>query len=114
MLLALLILSSFFLAFLKGLKHGGHICQPFLAPTYLVGLMFIVWFTSGCTKGITILIIMVTLDRIVGLVGAIVRLAYLTKLLGTRLLRDSIRQASSRCASFGLPHSRSGHSSILL
>ena len=96
MLLALLTLSSLFLAFLNGLKHGCHICQPFPAPMLLVGLMLVKQLTSGCTKGLAILIITPTLTRIEGLVGAPVSLAQLAKLLSARFLRDSNRRASAR------------------
>ena len=91
-LLALLTLSSFLLTFLNGLKHGCHICQPFLAPMLFVGLMLVGWLTSSCNKGLAILIIALTLAGIVGQVGATMSLAQLAnKLLSTRLLWDSIK-----------------------
>ena len=91
-----LTISSLFLAFLNGLKHGCHICQPFPAPMLLVGLMLVKQLTSGCTKGLAILIITTTLACIVGLVGAPVSLAQLAKLLSAHFLRDSKRRASTR------------------
>jgi hypothetical protein len=92
----LLTLSSFLQAFLKGFEHGGHVCQPFLTPLLLVGLIHGGRLTSGCKEGLTYLVVMMTFARVVCLVCTAVSPAQLAKLtdktfrcalsyLGTRL-----------------------------
>ena len=66
----LLTLSSLFLDILKSLKHGHHVGRPCIPPILFVGLVLVRWLTSGCTEGLTILVVAATLIRVVCLVGS--------------------------------------------
>jgi hypothetical protein len=91
MLLALLTFCNFFLAFLNGLKYGSHVCQPFLAPILFVGLMFVGQLSSKLFEGLTIIVPMATVSRVMSLMGPTVSLAFLAKLLDSCLFQDSIK-----------------------
>jgi hypothetical protein len=88
-LLALLILTSFLLAFCISLKHGLHEGHALIAPRLFVGILGLRGLTCCCLKGLTILAVIATaVQGIVSLVGTAVGLATLAKLLTVTLLRD--------------------------
>ncbi len=84
-------LTSPFLALLDGLEHRHHVGYALVTPKLLVGLLSIGGLSRTCAEGLTFLIIATTVACVMCLVGAAVSLAMLAKLLGMRLLRDSIR-----------------------
>jgi hypothetical protein len=69
MLLALLRLTSFCLAFCISLKHGLHEGHALIAPRLLVGLLELRGLTCCCLKGLTIAVIATAVQGVVGLVG---------------------------------------------
>jgi hypothetical protein len=89
MLLAFLGLTSF-LGFCISLKRGLHEGHLLVAPILLRGLLSIRGHTCGYAKGLTILVIAMTVAGVVHLVGTAMSLATLANLLTACLLRDSI------------------------
>jgi hypothetical protein len=92
----LLRLTGFLLAIGINLKHVLHEGHALIAPRLLVGLLGLRGLTCCCLKGLTIAVIALVVQGVVGLVGTAVGLATLAKLLTVTLLRDSTSQAS-RC-----------------
>ncbi len=98
MLLTLLRLTGFLLAFHISLKHGLHEGHALIAPRLLEGLLGFRWLTCCCLEGLTIVVIAMAVQGVVGLVGTAVSLAMLAKLLTATLLRDSTSWAPRRLA----------------
>jgi hypothetical protein len=86
-LLALLRLTGFLLAFCISLDHGLHEGHALIAPRLLVGLLGLGGLTCCCLEVLTIIAVIATaVQGVVGLVGTAVGLATLAKLLtATRL-----------------------------
>ncbi len=96
MLLALIRLSGFLLAFCISLEHGLHEGHALIAHRLLVGLLGLRGLTCCCLKGFTIAVIATAVQGVVDLVGTTVGCAMLAKLLTVTLLRDLTSQAP-RC-----------------
>ncbi len=103
MLLALLRLIGFLMAFCINLEHGLHEGYALIAPRLLVGLLGLRELTCCCLEGLTIAVIATAVQGVVGLVGATVGLAMLAKLLTATLLRDSTSRAP-RCLALQVTH----------
>jgi hypothetical protein len=86
MLLALLRLTGFLLAFCISLKHGLNEGHALIAPRLLVWLLGLRGLTCCCLEGLTIAVIAMTVQGVVGLVGTAMDLATLAKLLTATLL----------------------------
>jgi hypothetical protein len=84
-LLVLLRLTGFLLAFCISLEHGLHEGHAHIAPKLLLGLLGL----CCCLEGLTIAGIAMAVQGVVGLVGTPVGLATMAKLLTVTLLRDS-------------------------
>ena len=97
-LLALLGLTGFLLAFCISLKHGLHEGHALFTPRLLVGLLGLRGLTCCCLKGLTIAVIAMAVQGVVGLVETTMGFAMLAKLLNATLLRDSTSQAPRRLA----------------
>ncbi len=96
--LALLRLTNFLLALRINLKHGLHKGHALIAPKLHIGLLGLRGLTCCCLEGLTIAVIEMAGQRVVGLVGTAVGLATLAKLLTATLLRDSTSRAPRRLA----------------
>ena len=103
MLLALLTFCSFFLALLDSLEHGGHVCQPFLAPILLVGLMFIRQLSSKLSEGLTILIPMAAVSRVMSLMSPTMNLGFLAKKLTRAFFGTQSSESLLVCPSWVYP-----------
>ncbi len=96
MLLALLRLTGFLLAFHISLKHGLHKGHALIAPNLLVGLLGLRGLTCCCLQRLTIAVIATSVQGVVGLVRTAVGLATLAEPLTATLLRDLTSRAP-RC-----------------
>ncbi len=85
--LVLLRLTNPFLALLDAFEHHHHVGYAVIAPKLLLGPLSIRGLTCTRAEGRTFLIIVMTVAHII---HATVGLAVLAKLLGVRLLWDSI------------------------
>jgi hypothetical protein len=95
-LLAPLKLTSFLLAFCISLKHGLHEGHAIIAPRLLVGLLGLRGLTCCCLEGLTIAVIAMAVQGVVGLVGTTMCLATLAKLLTATLLINLTSQPPRR------------------
>jgi hypothetical protein len=82
----LLRLTGFFLAFGMSLEHGLHKGHALIAPRLLLGLLGIRGLTCCFLEGLTITVIAMAVQGVVGLVGTTVDLATLAKLLTVTFL----------------------------
>jgi hypothetical protein len=98
MLLALLRLTSFLLAFCISFEYGLHEGHALIAPRLLEGLLGLRGLTCSCLEWLTIAVLVTAVQGVVGLVQTVVGLAKLAKLLTATLLRDSTSQAPRRFA----------------
>ncbi len=98
--LFLLLSLTSFLSLNIGLKHDLHEGHTFIAPKLLVGLLGLRGLTCCCREGLTIAIVAMAVQGVVGLLGAAMGFATLAKLLTASLLRDSFTQAP-RCFPLG-------------
>jgi hypothetical protein len=96
--LALLRLTCFLSAFHISLEHGVHKRHALIAPKLLVGLLGLRGLTCYCLEGLTIAVIAMAVQGIVGLVGTAMEFAMLAKLLTATLLRDLTSRAPRRLA----------------
>ena len=64
MLLALLLLTSLFLALLDGFEHRRHVGYTLIAPKLLVGLLSIEGLTCACAERHTFLVIAMTVAHV--------------------------------------------------
>jgi hypothetical protein len=90
-------LPAFFLAFCISLEHVLHKSHALIAPKLLVELLGLKGFTCCCLEGLTIAVIGMAVQGVVGLVGTAVGFATLAKLLTATLLRDSTSWAPRQC-----------------
>ncbi len=67
MLLVLLRLTGFLLAFCISLNHGLHEGHALIAPRLLVGFLGLRGLTCCCLKGLTIAVIVTAVQGVVGL-----------------------------------------------
>jgi hypothetical protein len=98
MFLTFLRLTSFLLAFHISPKHGLHEGHALIAPRLLVGLLGLRGLTCCCLEGLTIAVIAMAVQGVVGLEGTAAGLATLAELLTVTLLRNSTSQAPRRLA----------------
>jgi hypothetical protein len=96
--LTFLRLTGFLLAFHIRLQHGLHEGHALIAPRLLVGLLGLRGLTCCCLKGLTIAVIGMTVQGVVGREGTAMGLATLAKLLTATLLRVSNSRAPRRLA----------------
>ncbi len=96
--LAFLRLTGFFLAFHVSLKHGLHGGHALITPRLLVGLFGLRGLTCCCLEGLTIAVIAMAVQGIVGREGTAMGFAMLAKLLTATLLRDLSSRAPRRLA----------------
>jgi hypothetical protein len=75
MLLTFLRLTGFLLAFHISLKHGLHEGHDLIAPRLLVGLIRVRGLTCCCLEGLTIAVIEMAVQGVVGLEGTAMGLA---------------------------------------
>ncbi len=94
----LLRLTGFLLTFCISLEHGLHEGHALIAPRLLVGLLGLRGLTCCRLEGLTIAVIAIAVQGIVGLEETAVGLATLAKLLTGTLLRDSTSWAPRRLA----------------
>ncbi len=87
--LMLLRLTGFLLAFCISLKHGLHEGHALIAPRLLVGHLGLRGLTCCYLEGLTIAVIVTSVQDVVGLEGTTVGFATLVELLTATLLRDS-------------------------
>jgi hypothetical protein len=91
-------LTGFFLAFHISLEHGLHKGHAFIAPRLLVGVLGLRGLTCCCLEGLTIAVVAMAVQGVVGCEGTAMGLATLAKLLTATLLRDSSSRAPRRLA----------------
>jgi hypothetical protein len=91
--LTLLRPTSFLLAFCISLKHGLHKGHARIAPRLLVELLGLKGLTYCYLKGLSIAVIAMAVQGVMGLEGTTVGFATLAELLTATLLRDSTSQA---------------------
>jgi hypothetical protein len=96
MFLTLLRLTGFFLAFCISPKYGLHEGHALIAPKLLVGLLRLRGLTCCCLKGLTIAVIAVAVQGVVGLEGTAVGFATLAEPLTATLLRN-LNSGAPRC-----------------
>jgi hypothetical protein len=96
MLVVILRLTGFLLAFHINLKHGLHEGHALIAPKLLVGLLGLRGLTCCGLRGLIIAVISMAVQGVVGLVRTAMCFAMLAKLLTATLLRDWTSQAP-RC-----------------
>jgi hypothetical protein len=89
-------LTGFLLTFHINLEHGLHEGHDLIAPRLLVGLLGLRGLTCCCLKELTIAVIAMAVQGVVGCEGTAVGLATLAKLVTATLLRDLTSQAP-RC-----------------
>ncbi len=94
----LLRLTGFLLAFHISLEHELHEDHALFTPRLLVGLLGLRGLTCCCLKGLTIAVIAMAVQGVVGLEGTAVGFATLVELLTATLLRDSTSRAPRRLA----------------
>jgi hypothetical protein len=94
--LVLLRLTSFLLALRIRFKHGLHEGHARIAPKLLVLLLRLRGLTCCCIKRLTIAVIAMAVQGVVGLIGTAVGLSTLAELLTTTLLRDSTSRPPRR------------------
>ncbi len=80
MFLTFLRLTGFFLAFHTSLKHGLHKGHALITPRLVVGLLGLRGPTCCCLKGLTIAVIAMAVQGIVGLEGTNVGFATMAEL----------------------------------
>jgi hypothetical protein len=97
--LALFRLTGFLLDFCISLEHGLHKSHALVAPKLFVRLLGLSKLTCCCLEGLTISVITMAVQGVVGLVGTAVGLAMLAKVLTATLLRDSTSWPPMPCAS---------------
>jgi hypothetical protein len=85
--LMLLKLTGFVLAFCISLEHGMHESHASIAPRLLVGLLGLRGLTCCYLEGLTIAVIAMAVQGVVGLEGTAVGFATLAELLTATLLR---------------------------
>ncbi len=113
-LLALLRLTSLLLDFCISLKHGLHEGHALIAPRLLVGILGLRGLTCCCLEGLTIAVIVMAVQGVMGLVGTNVSLETLAELLIATLLRDSTSQAPRHLARWVSLGFRPGCTSLTL
>jgi hypothetical protein len=91
-------LTHFLLAFHISLEHGLHEGHALIAPRLLVGLLGLRGLNCCCLEGLTIAVIAMSVQGVMGLEGTAVGLTTLPKLLTATLLRDSTSRAPRRLA----------------
>jgi hypothetical protein len=89
-------LTGFLLAFHISLEHGLNEGHALIAPRLLVELLGLRGLTFCCREGLTIAVIAMAVQGVMGLEGAAMSLEMLAKLLIETLLRDSTSRAP-RC-----------------
>ncbi len=90
-------LTGFLLAIYISLEHGLHQGHALIAPRLLVGLLGLRGLTSCCClEGLTIAVIAMAVQGVVGLEGTAVGFAMLAELFTVTLLRDSTSR-TPRC-----------------
>jgi hypothetical protein len=94
--------TGFLQAFCISLDHGLHEGHALISPRLLEGLLGLKGLTCCCLKGLTIAVIALAVQGVVGLVGTTVGLATLAKLLTATLLRGSTSRAPPDTLRFGL------------
>ncbi len=72
-------LTGFLLAFYISLEHGLHEDHTLIAPRLLVGLLGLRWLTCCCLKELTIAVIAMAVQGVVGLEGTAVGFAVLAE-----------------------------------
>ncbi len=75
MFLTFLRLTGFLLGFYISLKHGLHESQALIAPRLLVGLLGLRGLTCCCLEGLTIAVIAMAVQGVVGCKGSAMDLA---------------------------------------
>ncbi len=103
MFFMLLRLTGFLLAFQISNEHGLHEGHALIAPRLLVGLLGLRGLTCCCLEGLTIAVIAMAVQGVVGCERTAVGLATLVKLLTATLLRDSTSWAPRRLALWVAP-----------
>jgi hypothetical protein len=98
MFLTLLRLTGFLLAFRKSLKHGLHEGHALITPRLLLELLGLRGLTCCCLEGLTIAVIRMAVQGVVGLEGTAVGFATLTELLTATLFGDLTNRAPRRLA----------------
>jgi hypothetical protein len=98
MFLTFLRSTSFLLAFYISLEHGLHEGHALIAPRLLVGFLGLRGLTCCCLEGLTIAVIAMAVQGVVGREGTTVGLATLAKLLTAILLRDSTSRSPKHLA----------------
>jgi hypothetical protein len=96
MFLMLLRLTGFLLAFCISLQHGLHEGHALIAPRLLVGLLGLRGLICCYLEGLTIAVIAMAVQGVVGLEGTTVGFATLAELLTATLLRDLTSRAPRR------------------
>jgi hypothetical protein len=98
MSLALLRLTSFLVALCISLEHGLHEGHAHIAPKLLVEILGLRGLSCCCLEGLTIVVIAMAAQGVVGLVGTAMGLVTLATLLTETLLRDLTSWAPRRLA----------------
>jgi hypothetical protein len=96
--LALLSLTGFLLAFCISLEYGLHKSHALIAPRLLVELLGLRGLTCCCLEGLTIAVIVMAVQGVVGLVETTVGFATPAKLFTATLLRESTSWAPRHLA----------------
>jgi hypothetical protein len=96
--LMLLRLAHFLLFFFISLKHGLHEGHALIAPRLLVGILGLRGLTCCCLEWLTIAVIAMAVQGVVGLEGTAVGFAMLAELLTATLFRDSTSRAPGHLA----------------
>ncbi len=96
--LAFLRFTSFLLDFYISLKYGLHEGHALIAPKLLVGLLGLRGLACRYLEGLTIAVITMAVQGVVGLKGTAVGFATLAELLTATLLRDSTSRAPRHLA----------------
>jgi hypothetical protein len=91
-------LTGFLLAFYISLEHRLHEGHALIAPRLFVGLLGLRGLTCCCLKGLTVVVIAMAVQGVVGCEGTPMGFATLAKLLTGTLLRDSTSRAPRRLA----------------
>jgi hypothetical protein len=99
----LLRLTGFLLAFCVSLEHGLHEGHALFAPRHLVGLLGLKGLTCSFLEGLTIAVIVMAVQGVVGLQGTAMGFATVAKLLTVTLLRDSTSRVSQTPCISGNP-----------
>jgi hypothetical protein len=81
-------LTGFLLAFYISLEHGLHEGYALIAPRLFLGLLGLRGLTSCYLEGLTIAVVAMAVQGVVGLEGTAVGFATLAKLLTATLLTD--------------------------